>query len=65
MAIPAAVRMTVILRVDAVPVHTYQHFRETLSPSALKAETLCFSEMLVCTYKSIRRQSPQEEHRQI
>jgi hypothetical protein len=34
------------------------------STSALKMETVCFSEVLVYTYECRRRHHPREQHRQ-
>jgi hypothetical protein len=33
--------------------------------TALKMETICFSETMVPTYESTRRHNPEEEHRQL
>jgi hypothetical protein len=37
----------------------------TLPSSALSMETLCFSEMIVSTYESTLRHSPEKQHRHI
>jgi hypothetical protein len=37
-------------------------FVETVPSSALKTNTLCFSETLVSTYESARRHNPEEHH---
>jgi hypothetical protein len=37
----------------------------SITTSALKMETVCFSEALVTTDESARRQNPEEQHQQV
>jgi hypothetical protein len=52
----------VVTRNWTVLFHTTLVSLETVPSSALKTNTLCFSETLVSTYESARRYNPEEHH---